>query len=319
MGSGVLSWALIIVVLLLIVTAAVVIAGFYFYGVAIKRAPKEFLGNSPDLKVDPPVAGPSWGEGKEWISRQTFQELDLRSEDGLDLKGYYLPSDRARGRTAIIAHGYSGQGKDMGAYAKFYYESLGYNVLMPDARGHGASKGDYIGFGWHERRDYLKWIQYILQITGSEAQIVLHGVSMGGATVLMTSGEELPEQVKAIVADCAYSSVTAQLSYQLKRLYKLPGFPFVPVASAVTKLKAGYRFSEASALKQVHKAKVPILFIHGEADTFVPFAMLAELYEACQSPKEKFVVPGAGHGLAYDTHKEAYKERVGAFVTRHIH
>ncbi|MFF2909438.1 alpha/beta hydrolase [Paenibacillus sp. NPDC057934] len=314
-----MSWTLIIGAVIVIVAAVVVYAGFFFYGVAVKRAPKEFLGSSPDLKVDPPVAGPSWGEGKEWISRQIFQDVSIVSENGLELKGYFLSSERAEGRTAIIAHGYSGQAKDMGAYAKFYYENLGYNVLLPDARGHGASAGDYIGFGWPERRDYLQWIHYVTEQTGLGAQIVLHGVSMGGATVLMTSGEVLPQQVKVIVADCAYSSVTAQLTYQLKRMYKLPSFPFVQSASTVTRLKAGYRFSEASALKQVRKAQVPILFIHGDADKFVPFAMLDELYEACRSPKEKFVVPGAGHGLAYDTDKEAYKAKVAGFVTRYVH
>lgn len=143
----------------------------------------------------------------------------------------------------------------------------------------------------------------MIKKTGPSAQIVLHGVSMGGATVLMTSGEDLPPQVKAIVADCAYTSVKAQLSYQLRRMYRLPSFPFVQSASLITRLKAGYGFGEASALKQVRKAKAPILFIHGDADNFVPFAMMNELYEACQSPK-RLIVPQAGHGLSYDTDKE---------------
>ncbi|NQX49618.1 alpha/beta hydrolase [Paenibacillus tritici] len=304
---------------LIVAAGGVGYAGYYFYGVAIKRAPKEFLAKTPDLKVDPPVAGASWGEGAEWVSRQSFRTVELVSEDGLKLRGYYLGSERAAGRTVIIAHGYSGKAKDMGASAKNYYDNLGYNVLLPDARGHGDSEGDYIGFGWPERRDYLKWIEFVLQETGPAAQIVLHGVSMGGATVLMTAGEELPPQVKAVVADCGYTSVEAQLSYQLRRMYHLPSFPFVPSASLVTRMKAGYSFGEASALNQVRKARVPILFIHGDADTFVPFAMMNELYEACQSPKEKLVVHGAGHGLAYDTDKSTYIRTVGEFVERYVH
>lgn len=313
-------WMITLLVVLIVVAAGVGYAGFYFYGVAIKRAPKEFLAKTPDLKIDPPpVAGASWGEGAEWVSRQTFREVELVSEDGLKLQGYYLASERAAGRTVIVAHGYSGKAKDMGATAKNYYENLGYNVLLPDARGHGRSEGDYIGFGWPERRDYLKWIGFVLQENGPDAQIVLHGVSMGGATVLMTSGEELPPQVKVIVADCGYTSVKAQLSYQLKRMYHLPSFPFVPVASLVTRKKAGYSFGEASALKQVRKAKVPILFIHGDADKFVPYAMMNELYEACRSPKEQLVVHGAGHGLSYDTDKSTYIRTVGEFVERYVH
>lgn len=294
------------------------LCGIFFYGVAIKRAPKEFLASSPDLKLDPPVAGASWGEGAEWVARQHFREVQLRSGDGLELKGYFLASEQAAGRTAIIAHGYSGKGKDMGAIAKLYYERLGYNVLLPDARGHGQSTGNYIGFGWPERHDVVKWIEWVLEETGAEGQIVLHGVSMGGATVLMTAGEPLPVQVKAVIEDCGYSSVKAQLSYQLRRMYRLPGFPFVQCASLVTRIKAGYSFGEASALKQVRKARVPILFIHGDADKFVPFFMMEELYQACSAPKEKLVVHGAGHGLAYDTDKTGYIAKVSSFVGRYV-
>lgn len=118
------------------------------------------------------------------------------SDDGLQLKGYLLLSERAEGRTAIIAHGYSGKGKDMGAIAKLYYEQLGYNVLLPDARGHGQSSGNYIGFGWPERRDMVKWIDFVRKEMGPEARIVLHGVSMGGATVLMTSGKSFRRRLK---------------------------------------------------------------------------------------------------------------------------
>lgn len=311
-------WLVDIIAVIIIIAGAVTYAGFFFYGVAIKRAPKKFLSKTPDVKVETPVAGASWGEGQEWVSRQSFKNIDILSHEGLKLRGYLLTSERAAGRTAIIAHGYSGKGKDMGACAKLYYENLGYNVLIPDARGHGESAGNYIGFGWPERHDYLQWIQYVIEETGHAAQIVLHGVSMGGATVLMTSGEALPPQVKAIVSDCAYTSVKEQLSYQLRRMYRLPSFPFVHSASLVTRLKAGYFFGEASALKQVRKAKVPILFIHGDTDTFVPYTMLDKLFEACPSPKEKFIVPQAGHGLAYDTDKAGYVSKVSSFVVRYV-
>ncbi|WP_249901850.1 alpha/beta hydrolase [Paenibacillus sp. PK3_47] len=311
-------WSVLVLAIIVVLAAGVTYAGFFFYGLAIRRAPKEFLAKTPDLKADPPVAGASWGEGAQWVSQQSFRNIEITSGDGLKLRGYYLPNERAQGRTAIVAHGYSGKAKDMGAVAKIYYEQLGYNVLMPDARGHGESGGNYIGFGWPERKDYLQWIQYIIDESGTGTQIVLHGISMGSATVLMTAGEKLPPEVKAVVADCGYSSVKAQLSYQLWRMYHLPSFPFVHSASLITKVKAGYFFGEASALRQVRKAEVPILFIHGDADKFVPFAMMDELYQACSSPKEKLVVHGAGHGLAYDTDKEGYISKVRDFVTRYV-
>lgn len=311
-------WSVVGLFIIFVIAGGIVYSGFFFYNIAIKRAPKTFLSNNRDLKADPPVAGASWGEGQEWMSRQSLRNIEIVSDDGLKLRAYMISSSEAQGRTAIIAHGYSGKGKDMGAYAKIYADLLGYNVLIPDARGHGESEGGYIGFGWHERRDYLQWIHYLIKETGPGAQIVLHGVSMGGATVLMVSGEELPQQVKLIVSDCAYTSVKAQLSYQLRRMYRLPGFPFVHSASLVTRLRAGYSFGEASALKQVEKAKVPILFIHGDADTFVPFHMMDELYEACQSPKEQFIVPNAGHGISYDKDKAGYVSRVVNFVSKYV-
>jgi uncharacterized protein len=311
-------WTGIGLLVLILIAGAVIYAGFFFYGIAIKRAPKTFLSSNRDLKADPPVAGASWGEGQSWISRQSIRNVDILSDDGLKLRAYFIPSSRSGGRTAIIAHGYSGKGKDMGAYAQIYADVLGYNVLIPDARGHGESEGGYIGFGWHERRDYLQWIRHIIDETGEEAKIVLHGVSMGGATVLMTSGEDLPPQVKVIVSDCAYTSVQAQLAYQLRRMYRLPGFPFINSASLVTRLKAGYSFGEASALKQVSKARVPILFIHGDKDTFVPFSMMDELYEACRSPKERLIVHEAGHGTSYNKDKTGYVNRVTEFVTKYM-
>ncbi|KGE19580.1 alpha/beta hydrolase [Paenibacillus wynnii] len=311
-------WSLIGWLIIIVIAGVVAYSGFFFYKIAIRRAPKVFLSTNRDLKANPPVAGASWGEGQNWVSSQKIQNVEILSVDGLKLRAYMIPSSSAEGRTAIIAHGYSGKGKDMGAYAKIYAELLGYNVLIPDARGHGESEGNYIGFGWHERRDYLQWIRHLIGEMGPESKIVLHGVSMGGATVLMTSGEDLPPQVKVIVSDCAYTSVKAQLSYQLRRMYRLPGFPFVNSASLVTRLKAGYFFGEASALKQVQKAKVPILFIHGDADTFVPFSMMNELYEACRSPKEQFIVHGAGHGTSYDRDKTGYVSRVTNFVTKYM-
>ncbi|NOU73800.1 alpha/beta fold hydrolase [Paenibacillus sp. LMG 31458] len=158
----------------------------------------------------------------------------------------------------------------MGKLAQMYKDTLGFNVLIPDARGHGRSEGHYIGFGWPERKDYVQWIDKVIEHMGEQSKIVLHGVSMGGATVMMTSGEALPPNVKAIVEDCGYTTAKDQLAYQLKRMYRLPIFPLLHLTSLLTKLRAGYFFGEASALDQLQKSKTPMLFIHGDADLFVP-------------------------------------------------
>ncbi|SDR96663.1 hypothetical protein SAMN05444162_0445 [Paenibacillaceae bacterium GAS479] len=200
-------------------------------------------------------------------------------------------------------------------FARYYAETLGWNLLLPDARGHGLSEGSYIGFGWHERKDYADWIRWVIGRTGEDrAEVILHGISMGGATVCMASGENLPNQVKAIVADCPYTSAKDELRFQLKRMYKLPAFPFLQTTSVLTKLRAGYYFGEASALEQVRRAKVPMLFIHGDADTFVPTWMGVKLHEACIQPKGLLLVAGAEHGAARQKDPNRYDAAVSEFL-----
>ncbi|MBP2118175.1 alpha/beta hydrolase [Cohnella lubricantis] len=294
-------------------------ASLHFYQVAVSRkGNKKAMSSSPDLEQDDNPFTPP--EVMAWVREQPLEDVSIVSHDGLTLRGYYLPASRPSDRTVILAHGYTGDAiGNMSALAKLYHESLGYNVLMPDARGHGRSDGEYIGFGWHERKDYGKWIDYVIGRVGAGSQIVLHGISMGGATVLMASGEKLPDQVRGIVSDCAYTSAKDILSYQLKRLFKLPAVPFVPLTSLVCRLRAGYLFGEASAEKQVARSTKPILFIHGEADTFVPFEMVHRLYDSCVSIKEKLVIPNAGHAVAYFTDRELYAGALRSFLGRFVH
>jgi fermentation-respiration switch protein FrsA (DUF1100 family) len=304
---------LIILCTILIILALLIVASFYLFHVGIVRKSKA---SSPE-RVDGVAEQSAEGllSHASWFEHQPYENIEMKSFDGLTLQGYYLPARVPTAKTAIIAHGYSDHGRGgILAYARLYYEEFGFNVLLPDNRGHGASEGNYIGFGWHDRLDYLKWISYVLQRVGQDAQIVLHGVSMGGATVLMVSGEQLPDQVRCIVSDCAYSSVKDILSYQLKSLYKLPPFPMLPLTSLLCKLCAGYSFEEASVVRQVSKARKPILFIHGAADTYVPTAMIHPLYEACQGYKEKLLVPGAEHAVSYDMDKAGYTQTVQNFL-----
>lgn len=302
----------ILIGVVLVLAVILFAAGMYFYNYAVVPSKKDFLaGDTPgtDVKVTP---------AEEWFKKeQNRTTWELTSNDGLKLKAIYLAADQKTDKTVIMAHGYMGTAETMSTFAKMYHD-WGYNVLVPDARGHGESEGNYIGFGWPERKDYVKWIDKVIATNGKDAQITLYGISMGGATVMMTSGEKLPENVKAIVEDCGYSSVKDELSYQLKEMFNLPSFPLVNVTSGITKVRAGYFFGEASSVNQLHKNKTPMLFIHGEADTFVPFEMLAKVYAATDAPKEKYVVPGAEHGKAYDVNPEKYKATVSTFLEKYI-
>lgn len=303
----------ILIALALLVVVILIGAGMYFYNYAVVPSEKDFLaGDTPgtDVESDKPE--------EKWFKDESNREYwDLTSEDGLKLKAIYLPAEEKTDKNVIMAHGYMGTAETMASFAKMYHD-WGYNVLVPDARGHGESEGDYIGFGWPERKDYVKWIDKLINENGKNAQITLYGISMGGATVMMTSGEQLPKNVKAIVEDCGYSTVNGELSYQLKDMFNLPSFPLVPVTSAMTKIRAGYFFGEASSIAQLEKNKTPILFIHGDADKFVPFEMLAEVYDATDAPKEKFVVKGAEHAQAYNVDPKAYKDKVNSFLTEYV-
>lgn len=301
----------IILGIILVLVIVLIAAGNYFYSYAVVPAKKDFLADGSKKKSTELISAENWFNDKN--NRSDWQ---LTSTDGLKLSAYYLPAEKDQHKTAIIAHGYMGQASDMPQYAKIYHD-LGYNVLMPDARGHGKSEGDYIGFGWHERKDYLQWIDRVIK-KDPQSEIVLHGVSMGGATVMMTSGEKLTDNVKAFVEDCGYSSVKGELNYQLKQMFNLPSFPLIPVTSLVTKIRAGYFFGEADAIKQLNKNKRPMLFIHGDQDDFVPYSMLAEVYAATKGPKEQYVVHGAKHAEALSSDPSMYQKKVTEFIQKYV-
>ena len=193
------------------------------------------------------------------------------------------------------------------------YAEKGFNILTPDMRSHGESEGKLIGMGWLDKEDVKLWIDYVLNID-PEAEIVLHGVSMGGATVMMTSGEDLPDNVKAIIDDCGYTSVWDEFTDEAKYLFNVSQFPILYTASAISKFRAGYSFQEASALEQVKKTKIPILFIHGSEDNFVNTNMVYSLYEACPTRKDLLVVEGAGHGQALYLDPDTYFDKVFGFI-----
>ncbi|MER2173839.1 MAG: alpha/beta hydrolase [Carnobacterium sp.] len=290
-------------------------AGNYFYDVAVAINPKDFIeATNVDGDYDPEDP---WLEEKKWYDEVERKEVSLESADGLNLSGVYIESESTSKKVAILAHGYAGNLEQMAPYVKLYHD-MGFNVLVPDARGHGTSEGDYIGFGWHERKDYLQWIQLMIDKVGTDAELALFGISMGGATVMNVSGEELPDNVKVIVEDCGYSSLNGELAYQLKDMYDLPEFPLIPVTSLVTKVRSGYWFGEADTVEQIKKNKVPMLFIHGAEDKFVPTDMVYDVYEANSSPKELYIASNADHADSYEENKEEYEQKVQEFVLKYV-
>lgn len=256
-------------------------------------------------------------EGKyAWFAGNS-EDRWLESSDGLKLHALYLPHEGSH-KYAVVCHGYGSIPQYGGGFAAKFYE-MGYSVLAPAARAHERSEGRYAGMGWPERRDIVAWVNTLAE-QDPEAEIVLFGISMGGATVMMTSGEaDLAPNVKCVIEDCGYSSVWDEFAVQLDEMFGLPTFPVLDAASLVTRLRAGFGFREASAVEQLKKTTLPMLFIHGEEDTFVPYAMLDLVYDACPSPdKERLSIPGAGHGEASWEDPELYWSTVDDFLSRHM-
>ena len=218
--------------------------------------------------------------------------------------------------TAIVVHGYGDNHLVFLYLVRMYRDDFNYNVLFPDLQYHGYSEGSHIQMGWNDRYDIEKWITVAHDIFKDDF-MVLHGVSMGGATVMMTSGDKLPDYVRAFVEDCGYSSVVLQFNNNRKQ-----SFAFIPPdvlqsASLVTKMKYGWGFWQASSVKQLKKCERPMLFIHGDADDFVPFEHLWKNYEAkTKGYKEMWVAHGAVHANSFQKYPDVYKERVSEFLDR---
>lgn len=257
------------------------------------------------------------GSPEEWLV-QNGQLQSIESHDGLNLKAYFIPATEPTEKIVLLAHGYKAGPTGMAHYALRYHQQ-GWNVLVPHHRAHGESEGRYIGMGGLESQDMLGWLSFITDLD-SNAQVLLHGVSMGAATtMLLTGSSNLPVNVRAAIADCGYTTLTDEFTHQLKELFGLPAFPLIPLTSLVTKIRANYFFSDVDCLAAVAKSSTPTFFIHGEEDDFVPFWMLDELYNAAACPKDKFVVVGAPHAESRETNPEAYWNRVDSFLNSYFY
>ena len=253
-------------------------------------------------------------EGRAWMAATPHQRWTVTAHDGTRLAGYYFPAPRPAQRTVILIHGHRADASLMGNFARDY-RARGFNVLMADNRAHGDSGGRCVGMGWLDHFDYLRWTRRLVRTAGPDARIVLHGLSMGGATALLLSGSpDLPPQARAVISDCSFSSARAEFAYHLRARH-LPARLILPLASPMCRMLAGYRLTQASPLDAIARAAVPVLLIHGGADSYNPTAMAHELHSA-QPHADLWIVPGADHVMSYFTDPGAYRKRVEQFPRR---
>ena len=240
------------------------------------------------------------------------EEVNIKAYDGAMLYArYYHIADKAP--LQILVHGYKGSAKRDMCGAHKLARSQGHNILLIDQRGNGKSGGKSITFGVKERCDLLSWINYASSRFG-DIPIFLVGVSMGGATVLMATDMDLPENVVGVMADCPFSSPKAII----KKVCKDRGMPecIYPFVTIGALLYGHFNPNKEEAVKSVKNSRVPILILHGKKDSFVPYEMAKEIYDSAKCEKEIHIFDDADHGMSYMTDPEKYEELVNSFVKK---
>jgi len=307
---------MIAVYIFLFLLVLVMIAAYVCYRLAfsVPKQSRESLFLMPDTEQYTPYAALTSQMIRDALAIP-YEPVSITSYDGLPLYGKcYLASPEAP--WLIMFHGYrSGAERDFSGGLPFGIES-GFNVLLVDQRAHGKSDGRCLTFGIKERRDCLSWIEYVRSRTEDTAKIVLYGMSMGAATVLMSTALKLPQNVVGIVADCGYTSPSAIIKKVLRDRH-LPLFPTYALLRLGGRLYGGFDLEAASAVSAMEQCDIPILFIHGEDDRFVPCDMGRENYSHCRSPeKELLTISNAGHGMSYIVDKNKYLHAVSSFLKR---
>lgn len=309
-------WILLIVAALLLL--ALLGAGRYLFRFSMVRAKKEGTGQEYEQDKDS-IWNPFTERMKtaqEWIRAHTAETMGLTSFDGLKLKALYIPTETETPRGTVLAfHGYRSLATvDFALEAEFFH-NLGYRVVLPYQRSHGESEGKYITYGVKERFDCRDWARYLAKRFPDE-DIFLMGISMGASTVLMAANLELPRRVRGIVADCGFTSPWDIMAHVARKDYKLPAFPLLGVVDLMARAWAGCGLKEADARKALAETGLPVLFIHGKADDFVPLSMTEENYRACAGEKEKFLVEGAGHAQSFARDTEGCEKKIAGFLEK---
>lgn len=300
-------------------------AGLTEYAIAEYFFRRTMLRQNASTERTMNMAGTNWEaylpyiqKCKEWMLEQPHQDIYIYAEDRIKLHATYFPALEATEsqRLVICFHGYTGSGMSDFAGLSNYYLARGYALLLVDERAHGNSEGEYVGFGCLDRKDALKWISYSEKLLGKDCRIWLHGISMGGSTVLMTSGLTLPHSIRGIISDCAFTSAREVFSHVLKSQYHMWPEPILTLADRMAQKRAGYGLDECNAAREVRKASVPALLVHGDADTFVPAEMCRKIYNNYNAEKDMLIVSGAGHAESYYKDRKQYEAKLTQFLDK---
>ncbi len=251
---------------------------------------------------------------RHWIEAHPHKEWGTESVDGLKLRALFVPAENAKA-TVILAHGYhSNFLVDFGPVLEVYH-SKGFNLLLPYQRSHGKSEGRFITYGVKESRDMLDWIGLHNEQFGS-MPIMCSGLSMGASTMMYLAGMELPENVKAFVVDCGFTSPKQIIAHVFRQRTHLPAWPFIGIADLCARIFAGFHLEACNSEQTLAKNKLPILMVHGLADAFVPAEMTRRGFAACGGDKRLLLVENAAHGLSFWVDEESYLKELDRIIEK---
>ncbi|MBR4768924.1 MAG: alpha/beta hydrolase [Lachnospiraceae bacterium] len=303
---------------LVLVIAVAFLLYFVVYARNIPKYGTLLLGDNMTSDMSDPVEvnRVNWAKETEtYVENHEPEELHTLSFDGLKLYGRLLKGDPECKRVVILVHGYhSSSTMDFGNVVQFYHVK-GYHVFLPDNRAHGQSEGKLLGFGWLDRRDVITWCKKLIRRFTPDCEIILSGVSMGAAAVMMASGEkDLPKQVRLIIEDCGFTGAIPQFEYMFPQQVRFLAKPVLFFDNLISLIFNRHSIYKASSVKQVALTDRPMLFIHGEEDTFVPTDMVYENYDACNAPKKILIMPNAHHAQSCNADFERYTATVDQFI-----
>ncbi len=309
----VILWFFSLALLLLLLS---IFLSYLFFQLGFTRRKKNLIRRSKDIKM---VDYSFFKTYEPWFFTQNPKDLWMKSKDGLNLHATYLPAKNNSERLVILHHGYTSQGINMAKFAKFYHEQLNADVLMLDMRAHGQSEGRYLGFGWLEKEDTRQWIAFMNETYKIKHPIILHGLSMGGATVLDLAANECPAQVSLVISDSAFSDLTTQFKKQFREIFHFLTFPLLYFGDIWCRIILGFNFKTASPIHWVSKITIPTLIIHGLKDTFVPYPMSSQIYTHLTCPKKLIQYENTHHALNYPLNQSDYETQVLSFIKDNSH
>ncbi len=301
-------------VLLKLTAAAAAIGGIYAFSDYIYKVSSKPHEHNGANDFDPSIT-----EGREFV-RNHPDRLDtfIESFDELMLHASFIPAKEPSHNYCILVHGIWDNHEGNGIYARHYLEQ-GFNCLLPDNRGFGKSQGEYIGYGLDDSLDIIEWISWLID-KDPQTRIFLHGMSMGAATVLMASGAKLPENIKGIIADSSYTTLREQFAsaYRTMNVSFIPIPPALALSKLIIRIRSGFDIDDVKPIEAVAKSQTPILFIHGDNDTFIDPHMCSRLYEAASCPKQYCMILGAGHIEGVVKDPTAYWTKVDSFIKKYL-